>query len=214
MTKPNQHANRRYHTLLPLAGSVVFVLLYVAAAHFYPGGSQADAKAKGFSWTQNYWCNLLNEKAMNGEPNPARPVAMAAMGVLAFTLVSFWMLLPQRAALQKSHRRLIQVSGVACVVTGFFIFTGFHDVLINVASLFGFIATAGIFVSLYRLKWMRLFWFGMFNLALIALNNSLYYGGGLHYLPVVQKITFFCFLLWVCFISFCLYRAPVPAQTL
>lgn len=35
-----------------------FLLFYVVATFFYPGGSQLDKTASGFSWTQNYWCNL------------------------------------------------------------------------------------------------------------------------------------------------------------
>jgi hypothetical protein len=51
-----------------------------------------------------------------------------------------------------------------------------------------------------------LFGFGLFNLGLVVLNNCIYYGSSLYYLPLVQKITFVSFLLWVCFVSVKLYR--------
>ncbi len=198
--------------MLPLFGSCLYVLLYLAAAWLYPGGSQFDKAAKGFSWLHNYWCNLLNEQAGNGEPNPARPVALTAMLVLCGTLALFWYLFPQYAGFKKSTRLLLRVSGIAAMAIGAFLFTPLHDVIINVATLFGMIALAGTFTGLYRLRWKKLFWMGLFNLVLVAANNALYYGNGLLYLPVVQKITFLYFLLWISLISGCLYR-HIPAAT-
>ncbi|HEV7621655.1 MAG TPA: hypothetical protein VGO09_07980, partial [Flavisolibacter sp.] len=52
--------------LSPVFGSFAFIILYIIATIYYPGGSQANNVSKGFSWVHNYWCNLLNEKAING----------------------------------------------------------------------------------------------------------------------------------------------------
>jgi hypothetical protein len=65
--------------LSPLFGTLIYLLLYIVATFFYPGGSQVDKNSFGFSWAQNYWCNLLNENAINGQHNSARPIAIAAM---------------------------------------------------------------------------------------------------------------------------------------
>ncbi len=90
---------------------------------------------------------------------------------------------------------------------GMFLFTHLHDIVINVASLFGLIAVFGTFAGLRKLKWMSLFWLGIFNLMLVALNNILYYGNGLRlYLPLVQRVTFLFFLLWICLISIRLFN--------
>lgn len=132
-----------------------------------------------------------------------------AMLVLASTLLGFWTVFPAQANLQKGSRRMIQFAGIACVATGLFIFTNRHDLLITVASFFGLIAIAGTFAGLRKLKWLRLFWFGVFNVALVALNNVLYYGTNRYYLPAVQKITFFTFLLWIGLIAFYLYQKRV-----
>ena len=37
----------------------MFLVLYVVAAQYYPGGSQADQASRGFDWVHNYWCNLV-----------------------------------------------------------------------------------------------------------------------------------------------------------
>jgi hypothetical protein len=193
--------------LTPLFGALLFVSLYVVAALFYPGGSQVDENSKGFSWVNNYWCNLLNENAMNGQPNSAKPIAIASMVVLCLTLANFWYIFPRRAELNKSNQLTIQISGVVSMAMGMFLFTKLHDTIINLASLCGLIAIVGTFGGLYKLKWTKLFWLGIFNLTLVALNNILYYGDGLKlYLPVVQKITFLVFLLWICLIDLKLYH--------
>ena len=90
---------------------------------------------------------------------------------------------------------------------GMFLFTSLHDYIINIASLFGLIALTGTFIGLKKMRWTKLFWMGIFIVILIGLNNFLYYKNGLiFYLPIVQKITFLYFLLWVCLISINLYN--------
>lgn len=192
---------------MPLAGTIVFVSLYIMATMLYPGGSQADKNAKGFSWINNYWCNLLNEYAMNGERNTARPVAFAGMSVLCISLVVFWILFPMYIGLKKKARLATQLCGGMAMTIGFFLFSNLHDIIINVAMLCGLVAIGGTFAGLHKLKWKRLIGFGVFNLLLVLVNNVLYYGDGLLlYLPVVQKITFLSFLLWISFIDIQLYK--------
>ena len=196
--------------LAPIFGTLLFIGLYFAATLFYPGGSQVDKHSRSFSWTDNYWCNLLNENAINGESNSARPLAMAAMFVLSFTMAFFWYIFPLKTGLKKELRLTIQISGVLAMTTGMFLFTGMHDTIVNTASFFGLIATVGTFIGIYTLRWTKLFWMGIFNLILVAVNNILYYGDGLKlFLPVVQKVTFFFFLVWICLITLNLYNKQI-----
>lgn len=201
----NKTNNKRL-LLLPVAGTAFFLFFYYIATLNYPGGSQADKAGKGFSWLQNYWCNLLNERAINGALNAGRPYAMAGMLLLCLSLGWFWYCFALYMPFKKSHRISMQLSGVSSMCFAFFIFSSWHDAIINIAVVFAMIALAGTFVGLYKMKWWKLFAFGIFNLLLVTINNWLYYGGGLFYLPVVQKITFGLFLLWVCLMSFNLYR--------
>jgi hypothetical protein len=195
-----------YLLLLPIAGAILFLFFYYVAVLNYPGGSQADKAGKGFSWLHNYWCNLLNETAINGELNAGRPYAMAGMLVLCLSLGWFWYCFALYTPLQKIYRVGMQVSGMSSMCIAFFIFTSLHDSIINAAALLALVALAGTFIGLYKMRWRELFAFGLFNLLLVVINNWLYYGGGLFYLPVVQKITFICFLLWICLVSRKLYH--------
>jgi len=80
-----------------------------------------------------------------------------------------------------------------------------HDLVVNTSSSLGFIAIIGIIVAVYKVRWYKLFVFGLFNIMLVSLNNYLYHTKQMTYLPIVQKITFLSFLVWICFITFSLY---------
>src|SRR5689334_10668516 len=131
---------------MPVFGCALFLLLYLLASVYYPGGNYLNKSAQGFSWTQNYWCNLLNENAINGKHNAARPIAFTAMAVLCLTLSFFWYEFPQWAQLKTRQRFLMQASGVVSMAISIFIFTDFHDTIINVAAVFGLIAIVGTLI--------------------------------------------------------------------
>jgi len=194
--------------LIPICGAIIFFVLYVVATLLYPGGSQVDKNSIGFSWVNNYWCNLLNDRSINGQPNPAKPVAMTGMFILCLTLAFFWFLFPRHIYLNNKLKLSIQISGILAMSIAFLLFTNIkHDLVINLASTFGLIATVGTFIGLYKIKWFGLFAFGLLNILLVALNNYFYYTKELIvYLPVIQKISFSTFLIWICCIDINLYR--------
>lgn len=189
-------------------GTLLFVLLYFISTLYYPGGSQIDKKSSGFSWVNNYWCNLLNETAINGQANPAKPIALIGMFVLCLTLSFFWFIFPRQISISKNLRLVIQVSGMLAMTVASFLFTNInHDLITNLASSFGAIATIGTFIGLYKNKLFGLFRFGLLNILLVGLNNLCYYNKDLIiYLPVIQKISFATFLVWICCIDIKLFQ--------
>ena len=199
---------RNVWVLAPVLGIMLFIVFYIVATLFYPGGSQVDRNSIGFSWAHNYWCNLLNENAIDGSHNPAKPIAMTWMFVLCVSLISFWFLFTRYTKIGKIINLVIQFSGTLAMMIAFFLFTSLdHDLVTNLASLFGLIAMAGTFIGLYRAKCYLLFMFGLFNLLLVGMNNYFYYSKELiMYLPIIQKISFTSFLTWICSIDIHLYR--------
>jgi hypothetical protein len=196
--------------LVPVFGSVLFIILYIIAALLYPGGSETHQTSIGYSWTNNYWCNLLDDDAINGEPNTAKPVAIAGMFILGLALSVFWIVFPVHITTNKTYRLIIQVCGAIGMFSSFFLIADInHDLVVNVASGFGFIAVIGVLVCLYQTKWFWLFSYGLFNIFLIFLNNYLYHSGKMFYLPIVQKFSFLSFLVWICCIEMKLYRRIV-----
>jgi hypothetical protein len=208
--KEKSDRRKNIWVLTPILGTLLFVVLYVDATLLYPGGSQINNNSVGFSWTNNYWCNLLSEKAINGQPNPAKPVAVTGMIILCLTLSLFWFIFPRHIDSGKPGRLIIQISGTFAMTTAALLLTDInHDLVTNLASLFGLIATAGTFVGLYRNKWYGLFGFGLVNILLVGLNNYFYYSKEfIIYLPVIQKISFAVFLLWICCITINIFLRP------
>jgi hypothetical protein len=197
---PTQSFNR---VIIPLAGIPVFIILYIIAAAFYPGGHPDDVHAAGFSWLHNYWCNLLNEQAINGEPNKGRPIAFAGMIVLCFSLAAFWFFYPVKQFIAVKTQWLIRVSGILAMLAALFITVFDHDAVTNIASLLGLIAVTGTLVILYKTKQTGLFRYGLLNLLLVGVNNLFYYTPSLlHYLPLVQKISFASVLCWIWLIAY------------
>ncbi len=202
------YTRNKFLVLLPVFGSLLFIALYITAAAFYPGGSQADKQARGFSWVHNYWCNLLNDVAINGQPNRAKFIALAALVELCISITVFWLVLPAATGVGKLLGRLIRSAGILSMIFAVFLIGNFdHDLITNMASFFGLLAMAGGFVALWQAKRRWLFWFGLLNLLLVALNNFVYYSKGLLlYLPLIQKISFLLFLGWVCTVCIQLYQ--------
>lgn len=199
---------RNIWILFPLAGIILFIILYIVATFYYPGGSQADKNSIGFSWMNNYWCNLLNEEAINGDRNSAQPIALIGMCILCLALSFFWFVFPTYAFGRKWYGTVIRVSGILAMVIALLLFTHInHDVVTNLASLFGLIAMVGTLAGLSKMKWYMLFFWGLLNLLLVAVNNYVYYNNELIvYLPFIQKLSFVIFLSWVGCINLNLYR--------
>ncbi len=194
--------------LTPTIGTILFVCLYFIATFFYPGGSQANKNSIGFSWINNYWCNLLNDTAINGQQNSAQPIALTAMFILCLALIYFWLNFPKYTSIKRSYKLVIQICGTLAMTIGFFLFTKIdHDLITNLSSLLGLIAMSGIFTGLYKNRWRTLLNFGILNILLVIANNILYYNKELIlYLPIVQKITFATVLIWICSINIKMYR--------
>jgi len=197
---------QNFFILIPCLGILLFVILYIIATLNYPGGSTADKTAKGFDWLHNYWCDLTGEIAKNGEINSARPIALAAMLILCSSLTFFWYYLPLLFN-NFRYNNVIRYCGILSMLIAMFLFTGYHDMVINIAGTLGCIALSFTFAGLYQNKLYNHFFTGLFCLVLILFNYFIYQTSYLRYLlPIVQKITFICFLSWICLMNIQIYR--------
>jgi hypothetical protein len=202
----NNKSNSRW-ILFPVWGILLFLILYIVAAALYPGGSDADKAAKGFSWQHNYWCELMAREAQNGQSNYARPLAITAMFVLAISLIVFWYQVPLLFENRKMDSRVIRYCGIGSMLVMPLLLKGMHDSVINTTAMLGCIAIVVLLLNLYRHRMIRLFYSGLFCLLLCGINNYIYYTGYLlHLLPVIQKFSFFIFLLWFSLVIIKLYR--------
>jgi hypothetical protein len=195
--------------LTPFIGFCIFIIMYVVAAALYPGGSDEDKNAKGFSILHNYWCELLSDRAANGKYNPGGRVAIWAMGILCIALAVFWWITPRLFNPNRWYTICIGYAGILAMLITPFLSTKYHDLVINLASIPGITAMITTFVALYKNRWYKLFAFGIFSLMLIGLNNYVYYTGyWLYTLPVLQKVTFLLVMTWMSIITWLIYLTP------
>lgn len=193
--------------LVPIAGILLFLFLFVFAASRYPGGSQADLTHEGFDWVHNYWCNLMGKEAMNGEPNDAVRIAIPAFVVLCGSLALFFYHFSKQLARNSIWAKIIRIGGVLSMSAAALIATPWHDEMTIIASFFGVFVVAGVIIGVSTSHFRLYKWTGIFCLFLLGLNNYIYYTQhGLVILPVLQKLTFVIVLCWIVGLNWQLYQ--------
>ena len=189
--------------LIPVIGIVIFVGLYIFSSTLYPGGSQANLNSEGFDWINNYWCNLMNEKGMNGQPNPAKPYSIIAMIILCLSLMFFFIQFAQIYSKSKIWKRIIKTSGIISMSFAILIFTKYHDLMTTLSSIFGVFVVIGIIREIYKSKLSIYKITGVICILILGLNNYIYYTQQfIQVLPLLQKITFAIVLLWIIGLNF------------
>jgi len=183
---------------IPIVGILCYVALYIIAAQLYPGGSHWNVDRAGFDWSNNYWCNLLDKYAINGELNPGRPYAIIGMYVLCLSLAFFFYQFPHFFKLEYPWDIIVVWSGVLATTFALLVSTVLHDIMSIFASLFGTISIVGIFSGLRKKKMISFIWTGMICVFLLVVNAYIYFSKNyIDTLPIIQKITFVVILLWV-----------------
>lgn len=189
--------------MVPTAAIVVFIITFIVASIYYPGGSYFDRKAEGFSWLHNYWCNLMGKSALNGIKNPARPIAIAGAAILCAGVGYFYFLFPRYFKVNTTWKRLTEIFGIASMVFAVFLYSNYHDLTLTIAGVFGFGAMMGTLIALRRNNSPVMLTIGSICVALIAINNIIYYTDFLiTLLPVIQKVTLLLVLLWLIGLNF------------
>jgi hypothetical protein len=184
--------------IVPLLGVIGFAFFYYLATLYYPGGSNFDRKSIGFDWMNNYWCDLTGKFAKNGKKNEARTFALTGMFILCFTLSFLWYYLPQFFHENKFNQIIIKSSGICSMFILFFLFTPYHDIVIALGGLLSIIPLIGTYRELYKNKLTKLFFLGLFSFLLILFNYLIYISNFfILFLPIIQKITFIVFLIWI-----------------
>jgi len=180
--------------LLPFLGIDLFLLFYVIAAIKYPGGSYADPLHEGFSFFNNYLCDLLDDQAIIGVENTASTYARLSLAMLCLSIIMIWAYLPKLFARKSISHPIIQITGISSMVVTIFLREGMHDPVLRIAGVLGAIALIATFIELYKHQFYKLLIFGIICMALVATNFYIYETGNfILQLPIIQKITFvFC----------------------
>lgn len=192
---------------LSMVSFILFLVFYLLAALNYPGGSYADSYQVGFSFFDNYLCDLLDNEAINGDLNTAKIYARIALGFLCLGILLFWFHIPELFNSKSINSQIMRISGMTAMLITAFLAAGNHDVITRLAGLFGGIAMILAFISLYKAGDKLFFYFGLICLLLIIFNYYSYETGYLRpYLAFIQKVTTVGGLFWFALLNFKLYR--------
>lgn len=204
---------RDWWGLYPAIAIAVYFVLFFVAAEMYPGGSQADLKSTGFSWVHNYWCELMNHEAMNGQPNPGASLAIIAMIFAGSAVGIFFYRLPLYCRATDAQARVIRVSAALTGGSGVLLFGDFHNPALLCFSLAGLITFVTALVILVKNGHRWFFAAGLTAVLLTQINNVMYYLRlGVQHIPWFQKIAIAAALLWVAFMNAFFVRLKGPTS--
>lgn len=196
-----------YLMLLPLIGILLFLVFYVLAAIKYPGGSWADPTNTGFSFLNNYLCDLLDDIAINGEFNHAKYFARISLAVLCSSILIIWTYLPKLSERNSVHLRITLFTGYMALITTFFLAAGTHDIIVRIAGIFGVIALVCCYMELFKLGYFNLLFYGVVCLMVFLINYYIYETEiFIKWLPIIQKITFLLFVGWFILLDITIYK--------
>jgi len=195
---------KHYVPYLPIAGMILYVLVFTAAAFSYPGGSINEPAAVGYSFFHNFLCDVMDPVTKGGVENNARTVAVISHLILSFTMISFFYILPEIFQKKNRNTYLVRGFGMLTMTVFIFMYTPFHDQIVTATGVLGTIALIPFFIELYHyegksLKQLALACYAM-SVVVFFIFETKY---GFYYLPFLQKVTFALdawWVIWVCLI--------------
>lgn len=201
---------KRMHAIiltLPITGMLLFVVFYVIAAIYYPGGSYASPAEAGFSFRNNYLCDLLDDRAINGAVNDARLYSRIALALLCLSVILLWLYVPKLFPYKSKIQILMRTAGILSMVTTFFLASGIHDIIVRIAGVFGVIALLSVFAELYKYKYYKLLILGILCFIQFLANFYIYETQTmLNTLPLIQKVTFASCIGWFILLNIAVFK--------
>lgn len=205
--------SEKLYLYLPSIGLVLFLLCYFYATTLYPGGiSFQGPHPTAFSWTQNYWCDLLDTITYNNQHNPARPYAILAMLIVGASISGFWYL-STRLYQSKQFNSLIRIFGILGITSILLIiFDSYHNLGLILAGSFSSIAFTLSLFKLRQEKHHQLFWFGIIVIITTTISYTFFFSRyNLEVVPITQKINFLLIFMWVASLNHILVRDQTTA---
>ncbi len=193
-----------YFNLLPAFGIILIIITAPLITSKYPGGSIIDSNSLGFKWTENYWCNLYEETALNGQQNTARIRAMVSSSFLSIILIGFFLVMSSLNDKHKIEQKIILIFGLLGVLfTPLGMITKYHDIGVILAGSLCSIAVLTILRILKKEKKYFLYILGYTWGILFVINYLMFFNNiGIVYLPLLQKISFALFFAWIVFVNY------------
>ena len=188
---------RKLLLCLPFICLTGFVVFYLLAAQYYPGGHRHDPGFEGHSWLHNYYSDLLQPTTLDGKINHGRPFALASLALLELTFLSFWVNLANFWLFGKRFRIAGNVLGSAMVFSSSLL-VHYHEAALKLTMLLG-MAGFSCLVTVLILNRQRFSL--LLTVAFFVATSANFVLWALQYmepkLPMLQKLVFLMFAVWV-----------------
>lgn len=185
-------------SLISWLGILFYLVFTGIAVALYPGGNKFNLKSVGYSFKNNFWCDLFSEVAYNGTTNPGRNYAISGNYIIIIALFLFWLSIPELFKKELKLAVWVKRLGPAAMVFSLLISTSLHDLGIHIAVPLGMLAFLLTLRGLSKSGEKFLAYLGAIS-AFIAFTNylSLVFRTFPQYLALVQKFAILGFLIWV-----------------
>lgn len=198
---------KTYYPYLPTVGLGLYLIIFTIAADGYSGGSINVPNAIGYSFFDNFLCDVMTRYTKGGTENGARNLAILAHCILSFTMIFFFYLLPDIFDYKNRNTFLTRFFGVLTMTVFIFMFTSYHDLIVTLTAILGTIALIPFFIELQhypnkRFKQLAYLCFILSIIVYFIFQTKI----GFHYLPFLQKITFIIDAWWVVWVSFIVFQ--------
>ena len=178
-------------------GIFAFLLLFYYSTLLYPGGSTVYPDKTGYDWLYNFWCDLLEPYAVNGDLNEAYSLAVFSMVLINISLTFFFIRFAKEAIHSTWGKLIVGASGTLSMFFCSLVFTEFHNYMIYSSSLFGGIAGIGVITVLFLNRKRKLLFFAFLSLFLLIANVYLFYLQEYQtFTPSIEKASVFIVLIW------------------
>lgn len=139
-------------------GAAQFVVLSGAAMWAYPGGSEFAPSADRYRFWANTLSDLGRTQTRSGVDNTVSAILYhTALGLLVFSLMSAWWVLPSLTPHRRRSGRLVRIAGLLSVggsfgvaLTPADVLPVWHGVTIGIAAVPGLVAIVAFVVACWR----------------------------------------------------------------
>ena len=204
---------KSYFPYIPIVALIVYSALYAYVTTLYPGGSENYPQMDGYSFFHNLLCDVNLPFALNGELNPARPIAIVAHLILSLAMILFFYTLPEIFDHENRNLRLTRIFGMLTMTVFIFMFTKYHDQVVVLVAILGTIALIPFFIEVRHfpnipLKRWAYLCYAMSVVVFFVFVTRI----GAYYLPFLQKLTFILDAIWVIWVSLIVLRKQESIQ--
>jgi hypothetical protein len=191
------------------AAVAVFCGAEAIAMGAYPGGTWWNRATRGHAFFENYVCDLTQEVALDGSPNPGAAVGKLGMLALVVGMVPFWWSASALFVDARALSRFTRAAGLASFVglvavplTPSLRFGWVHSACVLLAAGPGLLAAAMAVAGTRRAGHRGLAALGGTTLAVSAADAALYVrhvagAGDSRLVPLLQKVALALLLAWM-----------------